>query len=369
MHPLLADPRRLLWYVLAWLGAGAGIAALLRFAGQAAWDGALAFTLPVCLVYAFVSLSAYYVCRSAPFTQRRWPVAMALFGGASLLSALAWLGMGEAWNLAGRLVERDTFVNLAPAGWILWFEAGFVMYLLSLLAHDVLIAFESVRAAARREAESRVLAREAELQMLRTQIDPHFLFNSLNSISALTAIDPGAARDMTVDLAQFFRRTLALADRERVTLAEEVELCRGYLAIEQRRFGSKLRVQLDIAPEADACLLPPMTLQPLLENAIKHAIRHLEEGGTLEVRAGVHADWLRLAVLNPVAEEPTRAGPGHERSGVGLANLRERLANLYASRAHIAWRRTPARFEVEISLPREQAPSGSTAILEKETAP
>jgi signal transduction histidine kinase len=336
---------------------GAGIAALLRFADQAAWGQALAFVLPVCLVYSFVALSAYYVCRSVSFTQRRWPVAIALFGGASLLSALAWLGLGEAWNLAGRLVERDALVTLAPTGWVLWFGGGFVMYLLSLLAHDVLIAFESVRTAAQREAQSRVLARDAELQVLRTQIDPHFLFNSLNSISALTAIDAEAARAMTVDLAQFFRRTLALADRERVTLAQEVELCRDYLAIEQRRFGTKLRAELRIVPEAEACLLPPMTLQPLLENAIKHAIRHLDEGGTLEVDAAVHADWLRLAVVNPVAPDAEERAGAHERSGLGLANLRERLANVYATRAHIEWRRTPTRFEVEISLPCERMPA------------
>ena len=351
MHPILADARKLLWYVLAWLLAGVGIAALLRLTEQGEWAGALSFALPICLVWSFVALSSYYVCRSLPYSQRRWPVALGLFGGASLLSALAWLGVGEAWDSVALLVGRDKpFVAMNPAGWVMYFAAGFALYLLSLLAHDVLVAFESVQAAARREAESRVLARDAELQMLRTQINPHFLFNSLNSISALTAFDPEAAREMTVDLAQFFRRTLALAERERITLGEEVVLCEHFLAIEKRRFGAKLVAELRVSPEAAACLLPPMTLQPLLENAIKHGIRQVDGGGTIAVDALVRDGWLHVAVTNPVAREDVPAS-GH---GVGLKNIRERLAVLYGQRARIGWQRSETQFAIEINLPADK---------------
>jgi two-component system sensor histidine kinase AlgZ len=351
MHPLLADVRKLFWYVLAWLLAGVGIAGLLRLTERAEWNGALWFALPICLVYAFVALSSYYVCRSLPYAQRRWPVALALFGGASLLSALAWLGLGEAWNSMGRLFASNApFVTLTPAGWVMYFAAGFVLYLLSLLAHDVLVAFESVQAAARREAQSRVLARDAELQMLRTQINPHFLFNSLNSISALTGFDPAAARAMTVDLAQFFRRTLALAERERIPLGEELQLCEHFLAIEKRRFGAKLGVELRIAADATACLLPPMTLQPLLENAIKHGVRQLDGGGTVTVDALVRDGWLHMVVINPVADD----GATLNERGVGLRNIRERLAVLYPARSRIDWRRDATQFRIEITLPAEQ---------------
>ena len=348
MHPILADARRLLWYELAWLIAGIGIAALLRATEQAEWTGALEFALPISLVWSFVAVSSYYVCRSLPYSQRRWPVALGLFGGASLLSALAWLGLGEAWDsLGGLLVRGRPFVAMTSPGWVMYFAAGFALYLLSLLAHDVLVAFESVQAAARREAESRVLARDAELQMLRTQINPHFLFNSLNSISALTGFDPAAAREMTLDLAQFFRRTLALAERERITLGEEVTLCEHFLAIEKRRFGAKLATELRVAAEAAACLLPPMTLQPLLENAIKHGIRQVDGGGTIAVDAQVRGSVLRIAVVNPVAPEDAPAGA----HGVGLRNIRERLAVLYGPRASITWQRSETAFAIEIHLP------------------
>lgn len=358
MHPLLAAPRRLAWYALAWVLAGAGLAVTLRLSGQAATlAGALVFALPVCLAYAFVALSSYHVCRSLPVATRRWSTAIALYGGASLLSALAWLGAGEAWDALGRLVLGEPLVALSPPGWILYFAAGFLLYLLALFAHDALVAFENLQAAALREAESRTLAREAELRLLRTQIEPHFLFNSLNSISALTAIDPAAAREMTVDLAQFFRRTLALAGRERIALGEEVELCRHYLAIEQRRFGRKLRAELRVDDAAADCLLPPMTLQPLLENAVKHGIRGLDEGGTIEVDAAVRDGWLHLAVANPVAGE----APAGQGSGVGLVNLRERLAVLYGPRGRLDWHRTPERFEIALALPAQRIESKESA--------
>ena len=355
MHPVLADPRRLLWYELAWLTAGVGIAALLRLTEQAQWSGALEFALPICLVWSFVAVSSYYVCRSLPWSQRRWPVALGLFGGASLLSALAWLGLGEAWNsLGGLMLLGKPFVAMTSPGWVMYFAAGFGLYLLARVAPEVGVAFVTVRAGGRREAESRVLARDAELQMLRTQINPHFLFNSLNSISALTGFDPAAAREMTVDLAQFFRRTLALAERERITLGEEVALCEHFLAIEKRRFGAKLGTELRVSAEAAACLLPPMTLQPLLENAIKHGIRQVEGGGTIAVDALVRDGALHIAVVNPVAADEPPAGP----HGVGLRNIRERLAVLYGQRARIAWQRSPAQFAIDIHRPAEKE-SGS----------
>ena len=352
MHPLLADLRKLLAYILAWLAAGVGIAGLLRLAGLAGWFGALAFAVPLAVVFGFVALSSYSLCRSQPHAQRRWGPVTLMFLGASLLSSLAWLGLGEAWNGVGRFGPQDApFVALNATGRALFFAGGFGLYLLSLLANDVLVAFENVQAAARREAESRVLARDAELQMLRTQINPHFLFNSLNSISALTGTDPKAAREMTIDLAQFFRRTLALAERERIPLGDEVALCTHFLAIEQRRFGAKLRSQWRIAADAAACLLPPMTLQPLLENAIKHGIRGLDDGGTITIDAVLRDGWLHLAVANPVAAGTGGDGPNGAGNGLGLKNIRERLAVLYGDRGRIASRRTGEMFTTEIAVP------------------
>lgn len=348
MHPILSDVRKLPWYMVAWLLTGILIATLLVMADQARWGNALIFAIPVAVVYGFVASSAYYVCRSLPIARRSSLPTMAAFGAASFLSGLTWLGLCHGWNAIGPTpVDAPRLIAIAPNLDIVLFVAGVVLYLLAILAHDVLIVIEDVHAAERREAESRVLARDAELQMLRMQINPHFLFNSLNSISALTAIDAPAARAMTIELAQFFRQSLALSERKLIPLADEMALCASFLAIEKIRFGKKLGTDLHIADDAQAALIPPMILQPLMENAVKHGIRDLVDGGVIAARAFARDNWLHITIENPVDPQPT----GIAGNGLGLQNIRRRFASIYGEKARIAWTRTEERFLVEIVMP------------------
>jgi LytS/YehU family sensor histidine kinase len=185
---------------------------------------------------------------------------------------------------------------------------------------------------------------------LRTQINPHFLFNSLNSISALTAIDAAGARDMTIELAQFFRQTLALSEKQKIPLSDEIALCNHFLAIEKIRFGKKLQVQMRIDPDSENCLLPPMLLQPLLENAIKHGIRDLVDGGTIELSSKVRAPWLFVAIDNPVDIHPSST----QGTGTGLKNLQARLRSLYSDKSRVEWQLTQQVFRIEIALPLER---------------
>ena len=354
MHPLLADLRHLLRYLAACLLVGAGMAWCLWQAGCAAPGWALVFALPLCAVYGFAALSSYYLCRSMPAARRAWGPALTLFGGATLVVALGWLGLGIAWNSAGYAVGHGAgLAAMNQTAWVAFFVMGVGLYVVSILAHDVLIAFDSVRESAAREAQARGLARESELQLLRTQIHPHFLFNSLNSISALTSIDPAGAREMTIALAQFFRTTLALADRDRITLGEEVALCEHYFAIEKRRLGTLLETDLRVDPATLAAAIPPLTLQPLVENAIKHGIRQLDDPGIIRLEAIARDGWLHLRLVNPVPAQ-ARAEPG---LGLGLKNIRERLHALYGERMRLTWKRDDTHFEVEITLPFDPEPA------------
>lgn len=350
MHPVLSDMRKLLWYMVAWSLTGIFIAALLVMTDLARWANALFFAIPVSIVYGFLASSAYYVCRSLPFARRHLFLAVAVFGAASALSGFAWLAICQAWNTVGRTLEEDwTYIVISQHLSVVLFVAGFSFYLLSILAHDVLIVIENVRAAERREAESRVLARDAELQLLRTQINPHFLFNSLNSISALTTIDSQAARAMTIELAQFFRQTLALSEKKKIPLADEIALCENFLAIEKIRFGKKLGTEIQFAENARLALIPPMILQPVVENAIKHGIRDLVDGGVIVINGLVRDHWLHISIENPVdANSTSIAG-----NGLGMRNIRQRLSAIYGERARVAWRRENGRFLVEMAMPLE----------------
>ncbi len=348
MHPILSDVRKLLWYMAAWLLTGIFIAKLLALADLAPWANAMFFAIPASLVYAFVASSAYYVCRSLPFAKRNFFVTVGVFGGTALISGFAWVGVCQIWNNFGRSIGEDwMFIEISQRMAILLFGIGFGLYLLSILAHDVMIAFENVRESERREFESRVLARDAELQLLRAQINPHFLFNSLNSISALTSMDAAGARHMTIQLAQFFRQSLSLSEKKKITLAHELELCENFLAIEKVRFGKKLGVEIHIEDEAKSGLIPPMILQPLLENAIKHGIRDLVDGGTLVIKCISRDGWLHISVENPVDAIPTKAVG----NGLGLTNIRQRLTTIYGEKSRITWAHTKEKFLVEIVLP------------------
>ncbi|MDO8178371.1 MAG: histidine kinase [Undibacterium sp.] len=348
MSPVLSNVRQLLWYMLAWLLMGGVIAKLLVASKLAAWANALFFAIPVSITCGFMAASAYYVCRSLPFRQRRFFLACAVFGGTSLISGFFLLSLCQLWNYLGLSIgESWAGITLSPNLSILILIAGSVFYLCSILAHDVLIAFDNVRTAERREADSQVLARDAELQVLRSQINPHFLFNSLNSISALTTIDAAGARSMTIELANFYRQTLALSEKKLVMLKDEISLCQNFLAIEKIRFGKKLQVTIDIDEAAMACLIPPMVLQPLVENAIKHGIRDLADGGTLLIKSLVRDHWLHISIQNPVDAQPSATSG----NGTGLKNLQARFASIYGDKARVSYAKTADNFVVEMALP------------------
>jgi LytS/YehU family sensor histidine kinase len=197
-----------------------------------------------------------------------------------------------------------------------------------------------------------VLAREAELRALRAQIHPHFLFNSLNSISALTTVDPAAARGMAIRLAEFLRKALTFGASDHVTLSREIGLVEDYLSIEKTRFGGRLNFEKRISERALRCSIPSLILQPLVENAVKHGISPLPEGGTILIRADVEAGELRIGVENPV--DPDYLPPGRE--GLGVEIVKRRLAALHGPKGLLRTEKTASKFMAEIVAPaREDA--------------
>jgi LytS/YehU family sensor histidine kinase len=235
------------------------------------------------------------------------------------------------------------------------FALGVILYGLAAAVNYLLIEAERVRQLETRELQIRLTAQDAELRMLRTQVDPHFLFNSLNSISALTSIDPAAARAMTLRLAAFFRLSLGLHADRKVALDRELALVRDFLAIEQVRFGERLRFEAAVSPETEACLVPPMLLQPLVENAVKHGIGQMIDSGLVRIRAVRAGSLLRIAVENDVdPDSPCRKGIDTG-TGTGLENVRRRLAAAYGIEASVHWGREGNTFRVELALPAEPA--------------
>jgi len=346
MHPILARKTRLLLYLLTWVPLALGLAALLVATAGLRWGEATAVAVPAALLYAFVCLAPWYLCRAMPFsTSDAWRLLVSWLATAAVSSGV-WLLLAFVIGEALAPLLPGVPGRLTPA-WVLWFAVGLLLFLLSAALHYLMLAVERSRQAETRGLAMKVLAREAELKALRTQIDPHFLFNSLHSISALTTTDPAGARRMCLLLGDFLRLSLKLGARDRIRLEEELGLVERFLGIEQVRFGDRLTGEVTAGADVAGCGVPALLLQPLVENAVRHGIAELVEGGTIEVRAGRQGDRVSITVENPC--DPARRG--REGAGVGLANVRGRLATAYGGEARVTATERDGRFSVELSIP------------------
>jgi len=199
------------------------------------------------------------------------------------------------------------------------------------------------------------LAQEAQVKMLRYQLNPHFLFNTLNAISTLILDNQGKVANQAVGrLSDFLRYTLDQDPLKKVTLRQELDALNLYLGIEQLRFGDRLRLEFDIDEAATQALVPSMILQPLVENSLKYAVAPREEGGRLRIEAREDAGHLRLVVQDDGPGLPVGVELGAGR-GVGFRNTRERLAVLYGDQQKLAVRFSRPGLRLEISLPFERA--------------
>lgn len=349
MHPILGNFRRLLLYLSAWGPISAILIYLLASLGGLSWGRAALLAIPLCLVYAFICLSAWYSCRGVPLeNSRSWLTHLT----AALIASLVWIAIAHGY--ASMLSASASFTGLdrqlGPTYRIL-FGTGVLLYLLMVAFYYVLLSNEAAHEAARREVEALALARDSELKALKTQVNPHFVFNCLNSISALTSSDPATAREMCIRLAEFLRKTLGLGEKAQIPLKEELDLLHAYLSVEQIRFGARLRLEEDTDSGALAYSVPPLLLQPLVENAIRHGIASLTEGGWIRLRiSNDNEQKLSIKIDNNFdPEAPRRKG-----TNIGLKNVRERLDTTYGTRAQLDVRAEEGRFHVALELPAEK---------------
>ena len=327
--------------------AGVVLAVLVRLAVGVEWSEALLFALPLALAAAPLSTSAGYLCRALPLS-RTPAVRLALAAaGAAVVSGILWAGAGYGW---WGLLSRSGWVGSDPAMVsvvvVLVAAFGGPLYLLSMAVHYLVRAFEESVEASQRVLASEIAHRDAELRALRAQVDPHFLFNSLNSISGLLTVDPVRARDMCQRLGDFLRESLEVGASARIPLRREVALAEQYLRIEQVRFGRRLSVETALAPEAADLPVPPLVLQPLVENAVRHGIATRLEGGTIEIAARRNGDYAVIDVRNPKDADTTRPGTGR-----GLDLVRRRVLAMFGSRAALTISSAAESYVVSVSVP------------------
>ena len=310
----------------------------------------------VLLVEAVLAVVAMFLTA----TPASWLELTATLTGGALPATLLWLvGTCATRKLLDRLSRRAQFATgallgalaalygcgllkvtgvVAGAPWLASAAAG-AMFAAVLMAGMVLRARGQTPA-----------AMTARLEELQARIRPHFLFNTLNSAIALVREEPAKAETMLEDLSELFRSALADPNGS-VTLADEIALAGRYLAIEQVRFGDRLRIRWDVDPAADVARLPPLLLQPLVENAVKHGVEPSPEGADLRIRTERRGSMALIEVTNSLPPLRWAAEPLPRGHGIALANVRERLSLLHDVQAQFSAGIEQKNYRVRISVP------------------
>jgi signal transduction histidine kinase len=257
-----------------------------------------------------------------------------LLSGALLVGALQALVLNGALILGHQLDWKRTGLAIAIFGVTAFFSAFLIGFWLAI--YLVVQASRRRRTAELDALRAQVLLREASLRFLRQQLNPHFLFNCLNGLRGMIDEDSRRAQVMVTRLAELLRSSLRQDEHSVVSLEEELSTVSAYLELESMRFEERLRIRQDIDPEALSALVPPMLLQGLVENAIKHGIAQLPSGGELDIRIRRIGEQLRVDIGN------TGTLRNQEATGIGLANARERLRLLYGKRAELSLTEEPA---------------------------
>jgi two-component system sensor histidine kinase AlgZ len=322
--------------------------------------------LPVCACMAILGLPSFGHGHATAFRTLFfvaclvWLVPLALLQRAGwrrgwhwLPTALVLLAASYAMSLVNSLLGQRLAIGLGLETGYNWKELflGLDSCWLALIAfcavHAVAVYYLSLQRAQLHLAQAQAAARDAELRALRLQVNPHFLFNSLNAVSALVSAQANReANRMLGCLADFLRATLAHDGRHEHTLAEELALTEAYLEIEKARLGERLRLTMKAGPDLLDSAVPYLMLQPLVENAVRHGIAPLSTPGRLDIRVERIGERLLVEVHNDGCR-PAQAG-----DGIGLANVAGRLRHLYgdAQRVDAGWR-DDGRFHVSLTLP------------------
>jgi len=261
-----------------------------------------------------------------------------------LWSAVIRFGLGAIFH------ENESYSTFLERSMPVRFDIALLITSCAALISTLWYNQEEQKENEQRKLDAEKLAKEAELFKLRQQLQPHFLFNSLNSISALAGSQPQEARKMIQQLSDFLRGTLKKEDHQQISWKEELQYLNLYLEIEKVRFGHRLTTEINTSPETDTMQLPAMLLQPLVENAIKFGLYDTTEAITISIDAKREHNYLLVAVQNPFDEETSRPSQG---TGFGLSSVQRRLYLLYGRNDLLTTSAVKNIFTTTIKIPQQ----------------
>lgn len=345
-NPILNNKSALSFYGLSWLLIALAQFIVLYYGYDLPWHIALIDGLLFNFLLAAMCFSAGFAFGYFNLSLEKPLYAFInhCIGGVVLVSI--WLLLAYL-ILKGLFLNNDAYIFLLKVSRPQRFFFGFMAYSLVVLVYYLMIYAQDLKQKTRKEIELNALINEAQLETLKAQINPHFIFNALNSISSLTISAPEKAQEMLINLSQFLRYSLRKEKNELVSLAEELENIDLYLGIEMVRFGNRLQFEKKLSPDSLGVLIPNLILQPLFENAIKHGIYGTTQNIQLILLAECKDKNLKITLKNQF--DPQYKSP--KGTGLGLKNIRRRLKIIYKSSDLLKTKVEENVFLVELRIP------------------
>ncbi len=303
-------------------------------------------------LFSLIGIGLWYMVRFSDLQTRNLGELIIYQVSGLALTLLVWSGTG--YFILNRVFDSDTiYMEFLKNSMFFRIISGILYYSLLVTTYYLIINYRELKEKSEREARLTALLKETELSMLRSQIRPHFLFNSLNSISSLTMTDPARAQEMVIKLSEFMRNSLNLSDAMMSTLEKDLHQAGLYLDIEKVRFGEKLVIVKEIDVDALQCQIPAMILQPLLENAIKHGVYEASEKVRVEMKARKEGEYLVVVIGNDVDPE----GKPRKGTGTGLKNVESRMVSHYGQSRLMQIHKEDNYFEVTLKIPQDVIPN------------
>lgn len=345
-NPILNKRILLLGYLIIWLIITINHFIFLNQSFNQSIYNSLYDSLVFNAIYFILGISIWYPIRFISVDEKKiWRVFLNHFAG-SILTSLIWLAAGY-YALKLWFGIDQAYLNFVLDSGVWRFNIGVLFYIVIVSMYYVFIYYNNFKLKLEQEQKLESLVRDAELKSLKYQINPHFIFNSLNSISSLTVSDPKKAREMTIKLSSFLRSTLSLNEQQMVKLGEEIANIKLYLEIEKIRFNERLDFTEEIPKECLTSNIPNMILQPLIENAIKHGVYESNSKININLFCKKENSYLIITVQNNFDPDSV-SGKG---KGIGLKNVKERLTLIYNQENLLSFNKIDDIFTARIYIP------------------
>jgi two-component system, LytTR family, sensor kinase len=344
-HPLLSNTRFLAIYGIFWLVV-AGASSIVQWNYyHIPLQQALSVSYVQYMLLALIAMNIWYVVKYNPIEVNPWWKLIFFHLIAATILIMLWVYISSLLINLITPSMKNYMTMSTPSR----FLSGYLIYVFYVFFFMSIIYYQNFKEKVKKEGELKALIREAELHALKSQINPHFLFNSLNSISSLTMSDPASAQEMVINLSTLMRYSLKHGQEEKVSFGTELQNIKLYLAIEKVRFGKKLQPVYKVDENCYKSTLPNMILQPIFENAIKYGVYEATEPVEIITEASCNGEVLEISVSNTY-DPGIRSKKGE---GIGLRNIRERLKIIYGNPGLLRIKDNKKLFTIIINIPQK----------------